>query len=215
MLHRIPAPICRRIDEIFIFDDASHDDTPEVGQACQEEFRTRSCRSIKKPRQPDVRRQPGKGYQYAMERGLDIVVLLHGDGQYAPEVMQDLLTPLENGEADMVMGSRMMVPGAALQGNMPMYKYVGNKVLTWIENKLIGTKFTEFHSGYRAYSRGGDAEHPARAADVQLALRHADHHRVREEGLPHQGSADPDVLRRRDLPRQRHPLRPELHVGGA
>jgi hypothetical protein len=66
--------------------------------------------------------------------------------------MQDLLTPLETGEADMVMGSRMMVRGAALKGNMPMYKYVGNKILTWIENTLIGTRFTEFHSGYRAYS---------------------------------------------------------------
>ena len=66
--------------------------------------------------------------------------------------MQALLTPLERGEADMVMGSRMMVKGAALRGNMPMYKYVGNKVLTFIENTLIGTNFTEFHSGYRAYS---------------------------------------------------------------
>jgi hypothetical protein len=66
--------------------------------------------------------------------------------------MQELLTPLETGVADMVMGSRMMVPGAALKGNMPMYKYVGNKVLTFIENALIGQKFTEFHSGYRAYS---------------------------------------------------------------
>jgi len=93
-----------------------------------------------------------KGYQYAIQRGLDIVVLLHGDGQYAPEVMQELLTPLENGTAEMVMGSRMMVPGAALHGNMPMYKYVGNKVLTWMENRLAGLRLTEFHSGYRAYS---------------------------------------------------------------
>src|SRR5579859_672942 len=93
-----------------------------------------------------------KGYQYAIQRGLDIVVLLHGDGQYAPEVMQELLNPLEKGEADMVMGSRMMVPGAALRGNMPLYKYVGNKVLTFMENRLAGLKLTEFHSGYRAYS---------------------------------------------------------------
>ena len=64
-----------------------------------------------------------RGYMYAMERGLDIVVLLHGDGQYAPEVMPALLTPLERGKADMVIGSRMMVKGAALRGKMPMYKY--------------------------------------------------------------------------------------------
>jgi hypothetical protein len=83
---------------------------------------------------------------------LDIVVLLHGDGQYAPEIMQDLLDPLETGQADMVMGSRMMVPGAARKGNMPLYKYLGNKVLTFTENVLAGTNLTEFHSGYRAYS---------------------------------------------------------------
>jgi hypothetical protein len=93
-----------------------------------------------------------RGYEYAISRGLDIVVLLHGDGQYAPEVMQRLLTPLETGRADMVMGSRMMEPGAALRGNMPMYKYYGNKILTWTENTLIGTSLSEFHSGYRAYS---------------------------------------------------------------
>ena len=81
-----------------------------------------------------------QGYQYAIGRGLDIVVLLHGDGQYAPEVMQELLTPLENGTADMVMGSRMMIQGAALRGNMPMYKYFGNKVFTWVENTLGRTE---------------------------------------------------------------------------
>jgi hypothetical protein len=66
--------------------------------------------------------------------------------------MQELLDPLERGQADMVMGSRMMIPGAARKGNMPMYKFVGNKILTGIENTLIGQQFTEFHSGYRAYS---------------------------------------------------------------
>src|SRR5882724_1457392 len=66
--------------------------------------------------------------------------------------MQELLTPLENGAADMVMGSRMMVRGAALRGNMPLYKYVGNKILTWTENRLAGLRLSEFHSGYRAYS---------------------------------------------------------------
>jgi glycosyltransferase involved in cell wall biosynthesis len=93
-----------------------------------------------------------KGYQYAIDRGLDIVVLLHGDGQYAPEVMASLLGPLERDEAEMVMGSRMMIKGAARDGNMPLYKYVGNKILTFMENRLIGTKLSEFHSGYRAYS---------------------------------------------------------------
>jgi glycosyltransferase involved in cell wall biosynthesis len=152
VLHRIPEPIVEKIDEIFIFDDASSDDTHGVGKACQEELPHAKLSVFKNPVNLMYGGNQSKGYQYAMERGLDIVVLLHGDGQYAPEVMQELLTPLETGEADMVMGSRMMVKGAALKGNMPMYKYVGNKILTFVENKLIGTRFTEFHSGYRAYS---------------------------------------------------------------
>jgi glycosyltransferase involved in cell wall biosynthesis len=152
VLHRIPEPIVEKIDEIFIFDDASPDDTHGVAKACQEELPHAKLSVFKNPVNLMYGGNQSRGYQYAMERGLDIVVLLHGDGQYAPEVMQDLLTPLETGEADMVMGSRMMVKGAALCGNMPMYKYVGNKILSFIENKLIGTKFTEFHSGYRAYS---------------------------------------------------------------
>src|SRR5688572_4944399 len=152
VLARIPAPIMDKIDEVFVFDDASQDRTVEVGHSIAREGYGTELTVFKNPVNLMYGGNQSKGYQYAMERGLDIVVLLHGDGQYAPEVMQDLLTPLENGTADMVMGSRMMVKGAALQGNMPMYKYVGNKILTFVENKLIGTKFTEFHSGYRAYS---------------------------------------------------------------
>jgi glycosyltransferase involved in cell wall biosynthesis len=152
VLHRIPRPIVDKIDEIFVFDDASQDATTDVGKACQEELPDAKISVFKNPINLMYGGNQSKGYQYAMERGLDIVVLLHGDGQYAPEVMQDLLTPLENDEADMVMGSRMMVPGAALRGNMPTYKYYGNKVLTWMENKLSGAKLSEFHSGYRAYS---------------------------------------------------------------
>src|SRR4051812_26000797 len=152
VLHRIPRPIVDKIDEIFVFDDASSDQTTDVGRACREELPHAKISIFKNPVNLMYGGNQARGYMYAMERGLDIVVLLHGDGQYAPEVMQELLTPLEKGEADMVMGSRMMVKGAALKGNMPMYKYVGNKILTWVENSLIGTRFTEFHSGYRAYS---------------------------------------------------------------
>ncbi|HEX8912258.1 MAG TPA: glycosyltransferase family 2 protein [Humisphaera sp.] len=152
VLHRIPRPIVDKIAEIFVFDDASTDDTAKVGKACQEELPHAKISVFKNPVNLMYGGNQARGYMYAMERDLDIVVLLHGDGQYAPEVMQDLLTPLETGQADAVFGSRMMVPGAALKGNMPTYKYVGNKVLTFMENSLIGTRLSEFHSGYRAYS---------------------------------------------------------------
>ena len=153
VLQRIPAPIWDKIEEVFVFDDSSQDRTTEVGKALMhDELFAGKLRVFRNPVNLMYGGNQRKGYKYAMERGLDIVVLLHGDGQYAPEVMQDLLTPLETGAADAVMGSRMMVKGAALRGNMPMYKYVGNKVLTFIENRLIGTRLSEFHSGYRAYS---------------------------------------------------------------
>jgi glycosyltransferase involved in cell wall biosynthesis len=152
VLSRIPAQVSEKIQEIFVFDDASQDDTYKVGIECQQELHEGKLSIFRNPVNLMYGGNQRQGYQYAMNKGLDIVVLLHGDGQYAPEVMQNLLTPLETGEADMVMGSRMMVKGAALRGNMPMYKYVGNRVLTTIENTLIGTRLTEFHSGYRAYS---------------------------------------------------------------
>ncbi|HEY7089922.1 MAG TPA: glycosyltransferase family 2 protein [Tepidisphaeraceae bacterium] len=152
-LQRIPAAIMSKIEEIFVFDDASSDATQDVGQQLKsEEFHEGKLSIFRNEQNLMYGGNQRRGYQYAISRGLDIVVLLHGDGQYAPEVMQDLLTPLEDGKADMVMGSRMLVPGAARNGNMPLYKFVGNKVLTWAENRLAGTSLSEFHSGYRAYS---------------------------------------------------------------
>jgi glycosyltransferase involved in cell wall biosynthesis len=151
-LHRIPVDLRPKIEEVFVFDDASRDRTHEVAKELQNEWEGTKLTIFKNPVNLMYGGNQRQGYKYAIERGLDIVVLLHGDGQYAPEVMQELLTPLETGGAEMVMGSRMMIKGAALQGNMPPYKYYGNKVLTFLENGLLGTRLTEFHSGYRAYS---------------------------------------------------------------
>ena len=153
VLQRIPPAIMSKIEEIFVFDDASTDTTHDVGKQLQsEEFHDGKLSIYRNEINQMYGGNQRRGYQYAISRGLDIVVLLHGDGQYAPEVMQDLLTPLETGRAEMVMGSRMLVPGAARKGNMPFYKFVGNKILTWTENRLAGTHLSEFHSGYRAYS---------------------------------------------------------------
>jgi glycosyltransferase involved in cell wall biosynthesis len=155
VIERIPQPVMQKIDEIFVFDDASHDDTYNLGKQLQQdmlEFHEGKLSVYRNPVNLMYGGNQRKGYEYAIGKGLDIVVLLHGDGQYAPEVMQELIAPLERGEADMVMGSRMMIKGAARKGNMPLYKFVGNKILTWTENALIGQSFTEFHSGYRAYS---------------------------------------------------------------
>lgn len=152
VLHRIPAEIKPKIEEVFVFDDASQDKTHQVGLEVQKDFEGCTLTVFKNPVNLMYGGNQRKGYQYAIQRGLDIVVLLHGDGQYAPEVMQDLIEPLLAGRAEMVIGSRMMVRGAARAGGMPRYKYVGNRILTWIENRLMGLRLSEYHSGYRAYS---------------------------------------------------------------
>jgi hypothetical protein len=77
--------------------------------------------------------------------------MLHADGQYAPEQMYKLIEPLEKDLADAVFGSRMMVKGAARRGGMPLYKFLGNKILTRSQNFLTKQDFSEWHSGYRAY----------------------------------------------------------------
>lgn len=92
------------------------------------------------------------GYHFALKNNFDFVVLLHGDGQYAPECLPDLVAPLRRGEAEAVFGSRMIKRNSALKGGMPLYKFVGNKILSWFENLMLRTNFSEFHSGYRAYS---------------------------------------------------------------
>jgi 2-polyprenyl-3-methyl-5-hydroxy-6-metoxy-1,4-benzoquinol methylase len=92
------------------------------------------------------------GYRYAIDKGFDVVVLLHGDGQYAPEAMPNLLAPIIDGEADAVFGSRMLEKGSARRGGMPLYKFIGNKILTSFENAFLEMNLSEFHSGYRAYS---------------------------------------------------------------
>src|SRR5258707_13505107 len=85
-----------------------------------------------------------------MERGLDVVVLLHGDGQYAPEMLPEMVAPVVRGECDAVMGSRMMEKGAARRGGMPLYNLVGNRILTRAENAMLGARFPEFAPGCRA-----------------------------------------------------------------
>ncbi len=91
------------------------------------------------------------GYFYAIENNFDYVVLLHGDGQYAPEYLPKIIEEFKNNKNCAVFGSRMIKRGSALKGGMPLYKFVGNRILTFIQNKILLTNLSEFHSGYRAY----------------------------------------------------------------
>jgi glycosyltransferase involved in cell wall biosynthesis len=151
-LDRIPDEILPQLAEIIISDDASHDDTFLL--ASQWGARAHSVRTtvVRHTKNLGYGGNQKAAYRIAIDHGLDVVVMLHGDGQYAPESLADMLEPFETGSADAVFGSRMMVPGAAKLGGMPFYKRIGNRILTTFENRVLGTRLTEFHSGYRAYS---------------------------------------------------------------
>ncbi len=159
-LDRIPQELRAKIDEILICDDASQDRTVDAGLAWREANGAIPTTVIRHVSNLGYGGNQKAGYQLAIEHGLDLVVLLHGDGQYAPESMADLLAPLERGEADAVFGSRMLNPGSARAGGMPLYKYLGNRVLTTFENRLLNSTLSEFHSGYRAYRVSALAELP-------------------------------------------------------
>jgi 2-polyprenyl-3-methyl-5-hydroxy-6-metoxy-1,4-benzoquinol methylase len=152
VLDRIPLTFRSRIAHVFVCDDASQDATYLVGLGYKQITNDLPLTVIRHPSNLGYGGNQKAGYRLAIEHELDIVVLLHGDGQYAPECLEEIVAPLERGECDAVLGSRMMIKGAARKGGMPLYKYVGNKVLTAFENQLLGTDLYEFHSGYRAYS---------------------------------------------------------------
>jgi glycosyltransferase involved in cell wall biosynthesis len=152
VLDRIPRDFVPRICEVLVCDDHSQDATYLVGLGYQQLSRELPLNVIRHDRNLGYGGNQKAGYRWAIEHGWDVAVLLHGDGQYAPEVLPQLVEPLELDKSDAVFGSRMMEPGGARRGGMPLYKYVGNKILTRVENAAVGTDLSEWHSGYRAYS---------------------------------------------------------------
>ncbi len=139
----IPAEV---VSEVLLVDDHSVDATLEVASRL-------AIRTLALPHNVGYGGNQKACYMEALRLGADIVVMLHPDGQYDPKMIPSMVQPLVDGQADMVLGSRMMQPGAARRGHMPLYRLVANKALTWVENKVMGTSFSELHTGYRAYSR--------------------------------------------------------------
>ena len=153
VLDRIPQSIFEQFDcEVLIVDDASSDKTFEIGTEYKKAHASIPMTVLRNEHNQGYGGNQKVGYSYAIANGFDFVALVHGDGQYAPEELPRLLEPLVNGHADAVFGSRMLQPGNALRGGMPLYKYVGNKVLTRLQNAMLGSQLSEFHSGYRIYS---------------------------------------------------------------
>ena len=150
-LSRIPEAFVSEIHSILISDDKSKDLT----SAKATNFADSSRLPIQVVSQPINLGYGGNqkfGYSWAIQNHWDVVVLLHADGQYAPEFIPQIVKPLLENKADAVFGSRMLNKRNALKGGMPKYKWVGNQILTFLQNKLTNQNFSEWHSGYRAYT---------------------------------------------------------------
>lgn len=134
-----------RVDTVIVVDDASSDDTVAVAKALNLKLFVHS-------------RNYGYGanqktcYTEALKAGADVVVMVHPDYQYDPRLLPELLAPLERGTADVVLGSRLK-SGSALRDGMPWWKYFSNRFLTGVENRVFGLQLSEYHTGYRAYTR--------------------------------------------------------------
>ena len=134
------------VSNVLLVDDGSRDATLEVAGRL-------GLRTISLPHNVGYGGNQKVCYLEALRQAADVVVMLHPDGQYDPTLLPELIEPILAGEAEMVLGSRMLIPGGARRGHMPLYRYVSNKALTRIENAMLGTSFSELHTGYRAYSR--------------------------------------------------------------
>jgi len=190
-MSRIPKEIYKQASEIFIIDDCSSDTTYEEALKFKNSMKKFNINVLRNARNKGYGGNQKVGYNYAINKNYDIVVMLHADGQYAPEVMASLLNPLIENKADMVFGSRMAKNQTPLKGGMPFYKYIGNIILTFIENIFSGMKLSEFHSGYRAFSCHALKQLPfylnsnSWHFDTEILLQfHAARMRLREVPIP-------------------------------
>jgi glycosyltransferase involved in cell wall biosynthesis len=133
------------VDKIILTDDVSRDDT--VGIA-----RKLGLKTIIHVQNKGYGGNQKTSYLEALKDGAEIVVMLHPDNQYDATRIPALIEPIRRGDYDMMIGSRFLGQGT-LEGGMPLYKYFGNRFLTWVENMVLRQKLSEYHSGFRAYSR--------------------------------------------------------------
>ena len=150
VLARIPLETYEKAHGVYVFDDASRDETQHVAENFLKSHTFgEKIHVFKHAQNRGYGGNQKHAYHFAEKNGLDVVVMLHGDGQYTPELLPHIYEPILEGDADLVFGSRIM--GNPLDGGMPVHKYLGNRTLTTIQNVLVGTHFSEFHSGYRAF----------------------------------------------------------------
>ena len=209
VVFRIPRGLLSTYEvDVLIIDDSSRDATFEKGHSVSNDPALPFPITVLfNPKNQGYGGNQKLGYHYALEHGYDFVALIHGDGQYAPECLPELLEPLRKGEAAAVFGSRMLTPSGARQGGMPLYKFAGNRILTWLENRLLRHEPERVPFRLPYLLDQGARGNSLRPELERLPFRHRDHHSVADRGPAHQRTADSDLLRRRDLLRERHEVR--------
>tara|TARA_E500000178_G_scaffold72658_1_gene70389 strand:- start:3584 stop:5065 length:1482 start_codon:yes stop_codon:yes gene_type:complete len=152
-IERIDQKIFKNFDtEILVNDDSSTDNTLEILKKFKSELSGKvKFNILSNPKNLGYGGNQKIGYHYAIKNNFDYVALLHGDGQYAPEILSDLLSSFKIKNVKAVFGTRMLKRFDAIKGGMPLYKFFGNKILTYLQNKILKSKMSEFHSGYRIY----------------------------------------------------------------
>jgi glycosyltransferase involved in cell wall biosynthesis len=133
------------VDEVILVDDASEDNTVLLA-------RELGIQVLRHDRNLGYGGNQKTCYHEALKRGADIVVMLHPDYQYSPKLITAMVAMIASSHYDVILASRILGKGALI-GGMPLYKYVANRVLTALENLLIGSKLSEFHTGYRAWTK--------------------------------------------------------------
>jgi len=150
VFNRIPPGFYNKIDKIIAVNDGSSDNTTNVIEKLSKQYNKLVVLNHEKNKGYGAAQKTG--FNKAIEFNADIVILLHSDGQYAPELLPKMIKPIEENNSDVVLGSRFL-GGGALKGGMPLYKYLGNRILTKIENIAYGMHISEFHTGYMIYSK--------------------------------------------------------------
>jgi glycosyltransferase involved in cell wall biosynthesis len=150
VLDRIPETLRSKVGEIFVVDNNSSDQTSLVALNYGREKNMHNLEVIRNPENMGYGGSQKIAYQRSIDKGYGCIAMLHGDAQYAPELLAQLIEPVLSGQADMVFGSRMT--GDPLAGGMPIIRFLGNRVLTTLQNFFLGTRLSEFHSGYRVFS---------------------------------------------------------------
>jgi glycosyltransferase involved in cell wall biosynthesis len=133
------------VDKIILVDDASNDETVKVAQKLNLEV-------VQHPQNRGYGGNQKTCYTLAVSAGADVVVMIHPDYQYDSSLTKEMVQPILDGRFDVVLGSRIRTRDEVLAGGMPLYKYVGNRFLTMVENIVLGQNLSEYHTGFRAFS---------------------------------------------------------------